>query len=156
MANLGAVYNRADMPEDEFSPIPAGDYVAAIVSSDRVESKGRPGNYYVKLQVEILEGKYKGRKLFENLNLWNSNETAVKIAKTTLGQIMDATGKTAAADTAEFHGIPVTVTVSIKPGENGYNDSNNIKKWARAAAQKAAAPSAPVSKPWESATDEWK
>lgn len=155
MANLGQVYNRNEMPENAFAPIPDGEYVAMIISSDRVESKSTPGNYYIKLVVEIVDGQYKGRQIYENLNLWNSNPDTVKIAESTLGAIMDATGKQSAADTAEFHNIPVRIKTKIKPGTGGYNDSNAIKSWSAAGSKQAPQPEMTSKKPWEN-SDEWK
>jgi Protein of unknown function (DUF669) len=69
-----------------FSPLPAGEYVAAIVKSDWKKTKSGTGQY-LELIVEILDGESKGRRVFDRLNLHNSNPKAVEIAEKRLQQI---------------------------------------------------------------------
>ena len=44
------------------------------------------------LELDVLEGAYAGRKLFDRLNLVNANPTTVEIAQRTLSAICHATG----------------------------------------------------------------
>jgi hypothetical protein len=158
MAGFADVDMNGVEPQDDFSPIPVGEYVAVIVASEVKQTKDYTGKY-IKLEVEIVDGKYKKRKLWQNLNLWNRNEQAVAIAKREMASIKIATGKPNATDTVEFHNRPVLITVGIKPASDGYDAQNVIKGWKPVA--KTAAPAAPAaapqpvtaqatSKPWES------
>lgn len=145
MANLGDF--NADDFHDDFQPIPAGRYTAVIVKSDTMATKDGAGSY-IKLEVDIVDGQYKGRKLFTNLNLVNKNEMAVKIAKTELANICRAVGVLHPKDSSELHGKPVSIKVSIRPESDAFPASNDIKGWYPLNAE-APKPHAPIGKPWE-------
>lgn len=130
MAQIG--FNAADAEEmDDFSPVPAADYVAAIVESEMCPTAARTG-HYLKLKFNILEGPCANRTLFANLNLDNPNATAVDIARSELKAICSALGKgnDLVNDSEELHDQPLMIKVIIedrkdKPGEK----SNRIKKY---------------------------
>jgi len=130
MARIG--FNAAEAEEmDDFSPIPADDYVAAIVESEMCETAAKTG-HYLKLRFSVLEGPFANRTLFANLNLDNPNQTAVDIARSELKSICTALGKGDAVinDSEELHDQPLMIKVVIedrkdKPGEK----SNRIKKY---------------------------
>jgi hypothetical protein len=108
------------------SPIPAGDYAAHIVKSEFKETKAKNG-HYLALQFKILEGEYKGRVLFSNLNLDNPNPVAVEIANKELNTICQAINLVGVEDSDELHQKPMTITVIIRKGDANYPDSNEIK-----------------------------
>ena len=80
MANLSGFDAREVEPTVGFEPIPAGKYVAVITASEMKETKNKDG-HYLELVFQIIEGEYKGRKLWGRLNLDNANPTAVQIAR---------------------------------------------------------------------------
>lgn len=150
-------FNAAEEKEmGDFSPLPAADYVAAIVESEMVENNKGTG-HYLKMKFEIVEGEYAGRSVFANLNLDNPNQQAVEIARSELKSICAALGKGDALvnDSTELHDKPMLIKVSVterkdKPGEY----SNNIKKYSAvgggAKTTTAAKPAAGAAKkPWE-------
>jgi len=155
MAGFSDVDMNGVEPQDDFSPIPVGEYTAIIVFSEIKQTKDYTGKY-IKLEVEIVEGKYKKRKLWANLNLWNKNEQAVSIAKREMASIRLATGKPNAKDTVEFHNIPVLINVGIKPAADGYDAQNKISGWkpigktttAQPAQQAATAQANTQAQPW--------
>ena len=102
--------------------IEPGEYPAEIVADEVKESKRTPGNHYLELQVKI-DGK---GSIWDNLNLWNSNPSAVEIANGTLKQIANAIGQSRIADSAEMLLKPLMVRVEIEPGTAGYKDKNII------------------------------
>lgn len=148
MATLGNF--NAEEFTDSFEPIPAGRYTAMIVKSDTVENKAKNGSY-IKLEVDIVDGQYKGRKLFQNLNLNNPSEMAVKIAKTELANICRAVGILHPKDSSELHNRPIQIKVTIRPETEAFPASNEIKGWYSLSEPKAVMPGTPVSsgKPWE-------
>ena len=83
MALLGNTFDPSTAEDMSYEPIPAGFYIAKIIESDlKITSSGT--GQYIKNVWEILEGddaQYNGRKIYQNLNIINDNETAVKIAK---------------------------------------------------------------------------
>jgi hypothetical protein len=153
MANFSDVDMNNVEPQDDFSPIPVGEYTAIIVYSEIKNTKDYTGKY-IKLEVEIVDGKYKKRKLWANLNMWNKNEQAVSIAKREMASIKIATGQLNATDTSVFHNKPILISVGIKPAADGYDAQNKITGWKPLvkSAPAAAVPVAPVtaqaSKPW--------
>ena len=80
MAGIGD-FNANDHDEmGNFDPVPAGDYRAQVVDSDVKGTKSGSG-YYAKLEWEIIDGEYTGRKVFANYNLQNNSEKAQEIGQ---------------------------------------------------------------------------
>lgn len=116
-------------PEVGFDPVPAATYLIMATDSEFKNTKAGDGEY-LQFTFEIMEGEYKKRLLFERLNLKNSNETAVKIAMSTLSAICHAVGIMKPKDSSELHGKPIMAAVELeerndKPGSY----SNRIKKY---------------------------
>ena len=105
--------------------LPAGKYRAQIVESEMRVTKNGMGQF-LWLMLDILEGEYKGRKIFDQLNLVNPNPTTVEIAQRTLSAICHATGRMHVSDSEELHLIPMKIQVKIRPPKNGYGESNAI------------------------------
>ena len=140
--------------------LPAGKYRAQIVESEMRVTKNGMGQF-LWLMLDIIEGDYKGRKIFDQLNLVNPNPTTVEIAQRTLSAICHATGKMHVSDSEELHLMPMTILVKIRPPKNGYGESNaiaylppergaapRVPKPAPAAAAPSAAPPKMASAPW--------
>ena len=116
-------------PLDDFSPIPAGDYPAVITDSKIKPTKDGRGSY-LEFTFEILEGEFKGRKLWARLNLNNPNETAVKIAKSELSSICRAVNVMRPKDSCELHDLPLSITVKLKKRSDTGEMQNEIKGYA--------------------------
>jgi Protein of unknown function (DUF669). len=128
-------FDSTKVEAGEFEPIPAGEYRAMIVSSEMKDTAAGRGDKRLDLRFEIVDGKHKGRKLFENLNLirvgkTEKDATTTKIAQQRLKMICEAVGKTHIKDSAELHNKPMLVDVVIEAGSGTYKDRNVIKKFA--------------------------
>ena len=77
---------------EDFTPLPAGNYLCSIVESEMKTTKAGNGEY-LSLRLDVLSGDYQGRVLFHNLNLKNPSIKAEEIARQQLAQICHATGK---------------------------------------------------------------
>ena len=147
-----------------YDPIPDGEHTCIVNSSAWKDSAS--GGNYLEIEFSIFGGQFEGRMIWDRLNLVNPNPTAVSIAQQDLASICRAVGVDKISDTEELHYKEVIVTVTIRKGDNGYEDSNEIKAYAPAgrsapaaapaapaavATPAAAAPAAPVpgKKPWE-------
>ena len=132
---------------NDFTPVPPNDYKVIIAKSEFKKTKAGTG-HYLSLQMKIIEGEYKGRTLFENLNLDNPNPTAVEIANKALNTICKACNKVGVQDSEELHGIPMIATVSITEATKTKPASNSIKFYApvegAAPVETTAAPSIPA------------
>ena len=147
-------------PQESFEPIPAGWYEVMIVESEMKATKAGTGQY-LQLRMDIVDGPYKNRVLFERLNLDNPNSTAVEIAQRTLSAICHATGVLQPRDSSDLHNIPLRVKVSVRPAGNGHDANNDIKGYESSSGASAPAvttkPKAAVQpaaggaqkKPWE-------
>lgn len=91
MADLQGFDAQTVEPNDSFDPVPNGDYLCIITTSEMKPTKAGDGAY-LELELQVIEGPYQGRKLWDRLNLNNANETTVKIAKGTLSAICRAVG----------------------------------------------------------------
>lgn len=147
-------FNANDHAESggDFSPIPAGKYVASIVSSDMKRTKAGDGAY-LELVFEVYEGTFSGRKLWARLNLENKNDTAVKIAQDQLAAICRATGVLEPRDSVELHNIPICISVEVKNDRNN-GDFNEIKRYSKREGGAAPAQTRPQEKqqqppPWK-------
>ncbi len=117
-------------PTGKFTPIPVDDYLAVITDSEMKDTKKGDGKYLL-LTYEVVDGEFKGRKIFETLNLVNSNQTAVEIAQRALSAVCRATGVLHPKDSSELHGKPLVISVGIRAGSNGFEDKNVIRGYSR-------------------------
>lgn len=139
MANLGNFDASAVPPNAPLELIPAGDYPVQIVASEMRPTKDGNGQY-LWLELDILDGQYKGRKLWDRLNLANANQQAVEIAERTLSAICHATGVLQVSDSEQLHFRPMLARVSKRPAQGNYDAQNEVKGYKPLAQAQAPAP----------------
>jgi hypothetical protein len=109
-------------PAQDFEALPPARYEVMIVDSEMIETKAKDG-HYMKLTMMVLEGPYKGRNLWTNLNLINKSDKAVQIAKGQLSSICRAVNVLTPKDSTDLHNLPLVVRVDTrKEGDKTYND----------------------------------
>jgi len=128
MPNLQGFDANAVEPVPSFDPIPAGQYVAMIVASE--EKTSQKGFRYVVLEFEVLDGPYKGRKLWVNLNLYHTDPEAVKFARAELASICKAIGVLKPQDSVQLHNLPMLITVKCANRKDTGELQNRIKSYA--------------------------
>ena len=145
-------------PKTDFEVLPAGDYIGIAINSAFEDTKNKDGEF-LKIEFEIVEGEYRGRRLFDRLNLKNKNETAVKIAQATLSSICRAIGVLRPKDSSELHNKTLRLKVEVeerkdKPG----SFSNRIKNYesVTSASTGHASSVKPVAATSEAGTPPWK
>jgi len=138
VANLNGFNANNVEPKTEFDAIPAGKYLAVITSSEMKPTKSGNGAY-LELTFDVIEGEFKGRKLWARLNLDNPNQVAVKIARSELSSICRAVNVLEPKDSCEIHNLPLVVTVKQKAGDDG-EVRNEIKGYAKKDAAQPAKP----------------
>lgn len=106
-------------PDPEFT----GWHKAHITDSEMKQTKAGTGQY-LQMVAEVLDGKFKGRKLWIRLNLVNPNQTAVDIAYRDLSAICHAAGVLNVSDSQQLHHRPIMVNVAFKPAA-GTNPAGN-------------------------------
>ncbi len=160
MADLRGFNANAVEPSESFDPIPPGEYLCVITSSEDKPTKAGTGSF-LELELEVIDGPSKGRKLWDRLNLDNPNELAVKIARATLSAICRAVGVMEPKDSCELHDIPLLVKVRVEKRADTDEPSNVIKGYrgrnaAAAVATSSSKPSAPVTSPSASSLPPWR
>jgi hypothetical protein len=130
-------------PRVPFEPIPAGKYLAMITDiAEPVTTKSGTGSY-MPIELTILDGEHKNRKVFDRLNLWNPSAPASEIAHRTLSAIKVAVGAAPhEKNPAALMNKPLVVTVKLTQQE-GYNPKNDVTGYGPAD-QKASAPARPA------------
>ncbi|CAK0756631.1 DUF669 domain-containing protein [Azospirillaceae bacterium] len=127
MANLGTTFDASTVdPAKPFEILPPGKYVVQIVMSEMRVTKDGNGQY-LWLELDILEGEHSGKKLFDRLNLVNSNISTVEFAQRTLSAICRATGRMQVQDSDELHLVPMLADVKVQPPKNGYGETNSLR-----------------------------
>jgi hypothetical protein len=150
MASLDG-FDAAQHESTGFDPLPPGLYTAIVESSEEKATKANNGKY-LKLTLQVVDGEYKGRKIFSNINIENQNPTATAIGLAELADLCRATGVLRPKDSCELHNIPVTIKVAIEKRKDTGEEQNRIKKYAPR--QKAATTTQPTAA--SSKTPPWK
>ena len=128
MASLGEIGGfDANKVEPNGNVIPQGDYDAVILDSKWEQTKKNNGKY-LHLKLQIINGQYQNRIVFDRLNLQNPNAQAVQIAKATLSAICRAVNVLTPQDSAELHNRPLRITVVCKTDPE-YGVSNEVKAY---------------------------
>jgi len=149
MAMLPSAFNQSDNHGEmnSFEALPAGDYNIQVIESELkltkkgqefMEQRGCTEQEAIAhasqliLTYEILDGQFKGRKLFNRLNLFNPSERSVEIAQKELNTICKAVGLSSVSDSNELHMKPMCAKVGQrgKP-EDQYGVQNTFKNYNR-------------------------
>lgn len=145
----------AEETRTDFSPIPAGAYTAIITDAEVKTSKA--GGNYVNVRWDITGPEYKGRVLFDIINVQHSNPTVVGIGLGQIKTLCSAAGakgekyyealkaaanwQEAEAMLNQLHSvvgnIPMELQVVIEDNEK-YGPQNRIKRVKPPTAQEAA------------------
>jgi hypothetical protein len=151
MANLNG-FDANQVEPTSFDPLPAGRYLACITESEMKATKNNAGQF-LNLTFQVLDGEYKGRKLWARLNLKNPNAQAEQISRGQLSAICRAVGVMAPKDSVELHNLPLVISVKVKKRDDTGDLQNDIsgfsKKDAAAVASAAPVPAASSTPPWK-------
>lgn len=151
-------------PRSDFAPLPPGEYTAVVTRTDLKPTKAGNGEY-IELTIEIMDGDYSGRKVWERLNVNNPSEQTMQIARSQLNQLATALSQLPLKDTDQLLEIPFTLTLDIDRKDNTRNRVMGYSS-ASSAPRKATKPNrfvvedfdtveprgttaSPAKKPWE-------
>lgn len=111
--------------------LPIGEYTVVISETDMKEASTGKGQY-LQLVFSVIDGEYKGRKIFDRLNIVNESTTAQEIAQRGLSSICRAVKVMHPQDSDELKDIPLIVVVGIRPAKGEYQASNVVKGYKNA------------------------
>ena len=145
-------FNASSAPQPsapQRGPLPPGSYEVIIAQSDIKATKAGTGEY-IELEMQIVDGEYQGRRIWERLNVNNPNKTAEDIAKAALGALCMAVGVDDLTDTEQLHDIPFIIGVEIDRKDPTRNRVMSYGQAAAPAPKPAPAkPAAPAgARPW--------
>lgn len=126
MALLNGQFDASQIQPTDRSLIPAANYKAVIKNSTVNENSNGSG-HHLNLEIEIIEGQFAGRKVWENLNCWHASEKTSQIAWATLSAIARAVNVLQFNDTAALHDLPLMVRITQKNGQNAAADFKPIE-----------------------------
>ncbi len=128
-----STYNIHEVePMGNFEPLPADWYRCVITNAEQKPNSKKTGAY-LELRIEVIDGQYQGRLVFDRLNLINPNSVAVDIARRSLASIAQAISVDV-KDSVELLDKPLMVKLAVRPAENGYDASNEVKGYDAAGA----------------------
>lgn len=122
-------------------PIPAGNYTAMITESEIKPLKSKNGTA-LRLTFQVLDGEFKNRKVWANLNIQHTNAQAQAIAQQQLSAICHAVNVLKISNPAALHNKPMTIKVKVRPAHDDYDASNDISGYSAINAASAAATAA--------------
>ena len=147
MATLNFDANTVE-PNVAFEPVPAGKYIAVIIDSELKATKSGNGQF-LELTFEIIEGEYKGRKVWDRLNIDNPSQKTVEIARRNLSAICRAVNVMQPQDSVDLHNLPLEINVKCKKRDDSDEISNEIKGYATKANASAPPQTQQQSAPWK-------
>lgn len=111
-------------------PIPAGDYKVMVDSTEVKRTKNGDGMMAV-VALKVVEGEYAGRLVWDRILFAHPNEKAAAMGQARLKSLCTACGWTQRlSDTAVLHDKVVLAKVKVAAGRDGYDPSNEVKKYA--------------------------
>jgi hypothetical protein len=157
MAQLNATFDATGVaPAAPLELLPPGRYAAQIVNSEMRPTRAGNGQY-LWLELDVIEGPHQGRKLWDQLNLVNTNPQTVEIAQRTLSAICHAVGQMQVSDSEALHFRPLQVTIAVEADSRDKHlppheqrKQNRVKGYGPlggAPARPAAAPARPAAAP---------
>ena len=130
MADLRGFDANQVEPSTSFDPLPVGRYEVVVVASEFKTTKAGDGKY-LELEFEVIEGEYKGRKLWDRLTLDHSNALTVKIARAKLSSLCRAVGVMQPKDSTELHHLPLIIKAKVKRRKDTDELANEIAAYER-------------------------
>ena len=129
MAQLNFDASQVD-PSIPLEAVPSDKYTAAITHSELKPIKAGNGSY-LEIEYTILEGEYKGRKVWDRLCLNHQTQKTVEIARANLSAVCHAVGIMKPRDSSELHNIPLTITVKTRRDNDTGNIYNEVKGYSK-------------------------
>lgn len=133
MADLGG-YDPKQVADSDFDALPAGEYRAVIVESERKPTKGG-GGFLLNVKLQIIDGQYKNRTVFDRFNLWNASDKAKLIAQQQFKKVCEAVNVMSPKDSSELHMKPLMIKLTVS--EYDGKERNEVKAYKAALTQQS-------------------
>jgi hypothetical protein len=106
---------------------------------------------YLELTFEVMQGTFKGRRVWARLNLDNPKAEAEQIARATLSAVCRAVSVLTPNDSTELHNLPLVIHVVCRKQHDTGEITNEIKGYSRKgpATPPTPQPGADTTPPWK-------
>ncbi len=101
-------------PETPRELLPPDRYPVQIVQSEMRATKAGDGQM-LWIEMDVIDGPHRGRKIWDQLNLVNRSEVAQEIAQRRLSAICHAVGQVQVTDSQQLHFKPMLCTLQVEP-----------------------------------------
>lgn len=150
MAKLNLSIKNVEVNKQDYSAIPDGKYNVVVAKADVKESKA--GGHYLNVGYQIVDGDFKGRIIFDIVNIAHSNPEVVRIGMERLATIAWATGheKDSVDDTDDLiNKLPFSISIKSEE-KDGYTNMRvkSIVRTAPIESKKEEVKPAATKKPW--------
>lgn len=110
-------YEPSDGPV--YEAIPAGTYIAIVTEATMVDSKKKPGVKMLKCVYTVVDGPFRGKKVFDYYCLVHINQQTMQIARQQLAKLCQCFGINRKLQSAsELCNKPFKLTVKVKGDQN--------------------------------------
>lgn len=110
--------------ERDFPLLADGEYKAMITDASVKQSQRNEANKYLSVECSFEDN---NGRVWKNLNLWNQNDEAVRIANEQMNNLCLAVGLMNLTDTEQLIGQRVLVDIYTQPAKDNYKASNQIR-----------------------------
>jgi hypothetical protein len=115
---FGAGFDTGSVePQGDFQLIPPGKYLVVFDDAEIKQTKAGTG-HYLKLTMTFLDGEYRNRKLWDNINVQNPSAECVEIGLRKLAAVGVAIGEPVLKDTAQIVGKKCIAHIKVKDEQN--------------------------------------
>lgn len=116
----------SNIQTDTYSTLPEGKYVCSVTNVEIKDTKTGSGQY-LKTELTVIDGEAKGRKIFTQFNIKNTNQDAVAIGLKQLKTMLTNANYTNVErpNISEITGLTVGVKTRIKHDDT-YGDKAEV------------------------------
>jgi hypothetical protein len=130
-----AGFNAAEVEPQTARGLVEPGWHTVVISNTTTKINNAGTGSYLELELQVVDGPAKGRRVWDRLNLDNPNQTAVDIAKASLSAICHAVNVLTPQSPEELKDIPLDALVAVQPAKGQYGESNVIKGYRPSEAQ---------------------
>lgn len=125
MSFFNTGFDAAKVEPQSFEPLPEGEYVAIVEKAEEKLTKDKTGAF-LNLRMKIVDGKYKGRTVFKNINLKNASAAAQAIGHGELSALCRAIGVLQPRNAFELCNRPLKIKIRHKADREGKGLVNDV------------------------------
>jgi hypothetical protein len=115
-------------PPEDYAPIPEGIYQARITKTEVKPTRDETGKRLV-VHFRVTGPTHTGRVIIRGFNVINKNPKAQEISRRELAQLLAAIDLVGERDMGQLVDRECDIAVVVKPEQNGYPASNDVKRF---------------------------